>query len=384
MSLNVEIGCNQNVNQAPPSKYEKCASCSGIPCGRVHLAGDCSSFCKCFQEQHTGIDSCPDGLQFNAKRGTCDFPERAGCSTLEVSPPPPTDEFHLCESCSGIDYGFVAFEKDCSKMCECLYGEVTKVKECENGLLFNKDNNNCDYPANTDCQERSTNSAPETPTPTPPVNTPSTPTTVTPVGGECIECSSIGHGVVANGDDCRKFCICLNHNGVHVETCSEGLYFNKTTELCEFDTDFRCNSLPTIPTGETDSTASPPTRKPKSTPTSTTPDVTTTTTPDITTPTTKKTFKIPTRKPTTTPNSRPEGPNTKPWKLDGINGNCKLCNESVVGTLVPIEGDCTKYCVCQYYDHQGKNKVVLCPDELYFNPTKQVCDWSFDSGCVQA
>lgn len=404
MTLNVEIGCNQNGNPAPLSKYEKCGSCSGVTCGRVPLKGDCSKFCKCFQGQHTEINSCPNGLQFNAKRETCDFPENAGCSSLEVSPPPPTDDFPYCESCSGINYGFVAFEKDCSKMCECLYGEVIKVKECENGLLFNKANNNCDYPANTDCQERSTDSgstdfgstpfgytdSTDSTSKTPSGSTASTPTTVTPVGNECIECSSIGYGVVGNRYDCRKFCICLNHYGVQVETCSEGLYFNRTTELCEFDTEFKCSSLPTIPVGETDATSipestpdatsSPSTYRPESTP-----DVTSRpeTTPKPTTPTistTPKPLKFPTRKPTTT--SKPI--TIKPGTPDGTDGNCELCNKSAVGTLVAIEGDCTKYCVCQFYHHQGKNEVVTCPGDLYFNPKIQICDWPMDSGCVQA
>lgn len=69
---------------------------------------------------------------------------------------------------------------------------------------------------------------------------------------------------------------------------------------------------------------------------------------------------------------------------DGPDENCKLCDRASIGTLVPVVGDCTKFCYCQYFSNQGKNHIENCPGGLHFNPKLQVCDWPLNAGCVYA
>ncbi|KAL5278956.1 hypothetical protein ACFFRR_003529 [Megaselia abdita] len=60
-------------------------------------------------------------------------------------------------------------------------------------------------------------------------------------------------------------------------------------------------------------------------------------------------------------------------------GECEHCSK--IQELVFVRGDCTKFCVCEYLDKQGLNKVKDCPSGLYFDYALQKCEWPLDSDC---
>ncbi|KAL5291051.1 hypothetical protein ACFFRR_010456 [Megaselia abdita] len=311
MNLNVEIGCDNTSCESDP-EFESCQSCNNVPYGRVGYEEDCSKFCECVQGTHSRVGSCPEGLYFNANLSVCDFVENVNCSTIT------TDDPDNRESCENIIFGFVPYEKDCSKFCECLNGEINKVKQCNRGLLFNDYISNCDYPSNTTCRygetttpeqittpKPSTTVKPSTTTTKPPKTTTSAPVTyttlpiVTPEQGECIKCNTVDYGVVADEFSCRKFCICLKNEGVEVRNCSQGHYFDPDTEVCEEDVNSVCS-----------------------------------------------------------------GGTTSPLPIT-FDPHCD-CGTST--GLIPYNGSCTKYCDC---DDQ---EVVECPGNLYFDPKTTFCD----------
>lgn len=227
MNLNVEIGCNNSSCEGSKidPEFEPCQSCGNVPYGRVAYNEDCSKFCECVQGKPSKIGSCPSGLNFNSKLHVCDFIKSANCSTVT------TDNPENCESCEDIDYGFVPFDNDCSKFCECYNGKASKVKQCSKGLLFNGFISNCDYSSNTTCKYgETTTSAPKTPI-----------AIATPEPGECTKCDSVETtGAVPDEFSCQKYCICKANKGVEVRTCETGLYFDPDTKACEEDNDSIC------------------------------------------------------------------------------------------------------------------------------------------------
>lgn len=247
MNLNVQIGCDQCSNEpvTPDPQFASCQLCSSVPYGRVAFGDDCSKFCECVQGKHTKVESCPDGLNYNANRSVCDFIENTNCSSVT------TDNPDNCLSCENIVFGFVPFEKDCSKFCECFQGEINKVKQCNEGLLFNDVISNCDYPSNTTCHYGETTPEPITTTikttlaPTtyipsttmkPTTLIPSTTQLPTPTFDSHCGCGASTGYVPYNGS-CTKYCDCEDKE---VEECPADLYFDPKTTLCTIPAEVDC------------------------------------------------------------------------------------------------------------------------------------------------
>lgn len=54
-------------------------------------------------------------------------------------------------SCAGNNVRYIPDLTDCSKYIECWNGQEFR-RQCINGLLWNNENNYCDYPENVNCQ----------------------------------------------------------------------------------------------------------------------------------------------------------------------------------------------------------------------------------------
>ncbi|KAL5292675.1 hypothetical protein ACFFRR_011449 [Megaselia abdita] len=157
----------------------------------------------------------------------------------------------------------------------------------------------------------------------------------------CLEIS--GNVAVAFVGDCRRYWRCYDKQPGKVNMCAKGTYFNPKKSFCTTDNSF-CHMyeeriehpikkpLLVVPTPKTVTFAPPPS------------------------------FEV---------------------TVPGTYGICSSCNGQPKGWLVPVIGDCGKYCVCDTYD--SKNALIMknCPSNLYFNPTKRVCDWPLASGCSQ-
>lgn len=185
--------------------------------------------------------------------------------------------------------------------------------------------------------------------------------------------------------DCEKFIICGCYQVVATASCLYGTYFDGNLGYCTNVAPPGCggSTLPPTtapPCTKPTTTVKTTTAKPTTTPKTTTPKTTTTAKP-VTTPKTTTPAKPATTPKTTTPKATTPLPTTGP---PSDAGPCSSCNKEYLGKLVPVVGDCTKYCVCQFYDHQELNKIMPCPPGLHFNPNLQVCDWPLAAGCEYA
>lgn len=112
----------------------------------------------------------------------------------------------------------------------------------------------------------------------------------------------------------------------------------------------------------------------------TSPDPTTTEeiTPEPTTTTEEETSTTPEPTTTTEETSSPEI--VTPTAGQEVADGCTSCDNEKYGTLVHHR-DCTKFCICQWYDDQGRNVVKDCPSGLYFDKGSQRCEWPILSDC---
>ncbi|CAH2244959.1 jg20393 [Pararge aegeria aegeria] len=61
------------------------------------------------------------------------------------------------------------------------------------------------------------------------------------------------------------------------------------------------------------------------------------------------------------------------------NAGCVGCPaDFTIHRLLPDPTDCNRFLYCVFGDTQPR----YCPPGLHFNPNKQVCDWSWNAGCV--
>ncbi|XP_018374706.1 PREDICTED: peritrophin-1-like [Trachymyrmex cornetzi] len=57
---------------------------------------------------------------------------------------------------------------------------------------------------------------------------------------------------------------------------------------------------------------------------------------------------------------------------------CPIPREGDDIIFIPHPTNCNHYFVCDY----GRPIVMKCPEDLHFNPEKQVCDFPFKAGCT--
>lgn len=95
--------------------------------------------------------SCPLGLAYDEMTGTCSWPDMVeGCRSEEMlrfnCPEPNENEI--------LDYGDPRYPtSDCRKFVVCIQSEIhgartPRLLGCEEGLVFNPDRRECDYPEN--------------------------------------------------------------------------------------------------------------------------------------------------------------------------------------------------------------------------------------------
>ncbi|CAH1258875.1 MRC1 [Branchiostoma lanceolatum] len=110
-------------------------TCRGRPDGTYPDPEDCTKFYMCSNGIASSF-SCPKGLHFDIKTSRCEWPEDATCG----------DGF----SCEGKPDGNYADTVDCSKYYTCS-NEILSHRSCPDGLYYNEETDQCDYPENVDC-----------------------------------------------------------------------------------------------------------------------------------------------------------------------------------------------------------------------------------------
>ncbi|KAF7494376.1 hypothetical protein SSS_05849 [Sarcoptes scabiei] len=111
---------------------------------------DCRKFYAC-DDGRAFLMSCPLGLAYDEMTGTCSWPDMVeGCRSEEmlrfICPEP--NEYEI------LDYGDPRYPtSDCRKFVVCIQSEIhgqrtPRLLGCEEGLVFNPNTRECDYPEN--------------------------------------------------------------------------------------------------------------------------------------------------------------------------------------------------------------------------------------------
>ncbi|XP_067009509.2 myosin-3 [Anabrus simplex] len=161
-----------------------------LPCpflsGMFPVPGKCNKFIRC-ENGVASTYSCAEGLHFNARTQTCDWPPSAQCDL----------------SCPEWD-GYFAVQGACNAYVMCNEGRPT-LKKCPPGRHFNLEAKHCDYPEYANCEF------------------------------VCPE----SDGLFAYRGHCDSYIHCENGKP-HIDTCPPGLLFNIETAVCDLADNVRC------------------------------------------------------------------------------------------------------------------------------------------------
>ncbi|XP_027197517.2 uncharacterized protein LOC113791869 [Dermatophagoides pteronyssinus] len=138
-----------NYDQNPSQPRQKSIHCPH-PNGYYPDRDDCRKFYAC-DDGRAFLMSCPLGLAYDEMTGTCSWPDMVeGCRSEEMlrfnCPEPNENEI--------LDYGDPRYPtSDCRKFVVCIQSEIhgartPRLLGCEEGLVFNPDSRECDYPEN--------------------------------------------------------------------------------------------------------------------------------------------------------------------------------------------------------------------------------------------
>lgn len=108
--------------------------CSGVA-DDVFLPdiGNCSNYIVC-RNQTVYAQKCDAGYLFDSTNQSCDYPNLVKCA--------PT--------CTKDALSSFCYDRTCTKYVLC-YAGAPVVRECCDGLQYNKDTDRCDYPQYVDC-----------------------------------------------------------------------------------------------------------------------------------------------------------------------------------------------------------------------------------------
>lgn len=223
---------------------------------RFPFQGDCTKYWECYQGQRYPM-SCPDGFEYNAETGVCDFPNLANCdsdvtvtyptfphttSTPGTGPTTPTTTVWtpdpICPYPSD-ELTFVVHPTNCSLYYECYQG-LKYLMSCPGNLVFNIDAKYCDYPTNVDCSRTLPTTEPTTPVTRDPDAT-TTSTTQGPTTTAVSVCVNVPDGTfLSDPYDCNKFYECLYGKAI-VGTCPLDLLWNEAKLTCDYPENVTCN-----------------------------------------------------------------------------------------------------------------------------------------------
>ncbi|XP_056641613.1 peritrophin-1-like [Diorhabda sublineata] len=177
---------------------------------------NCSRYIECYKGE-ASLMSCPDGLWWNQKYLTCDYPKDVDCKTDPTATTPSTHSTSEGTTSSGwtpdhqcpyptdqITYDYDPF--DCQKYYECDHGNRYSMT-CPDGYLWNHINNYCDFPENVDCSR--------------------TITTPKPI------CDDQDGTFYANTTDCTKYIECVNGEAKDL-TCPDDTWWDEIRLTCDY------------------------------------------------------------------------------------------------------------------------------------------------------
>merc|ERR1712055_677264 len=189
---------------------------------------DCSMFYQCANGHRYEDQSCPEGLLYNAATERCDWPDNVECvenvdqTKWQCYKDCVGDKWWNMVQASKCSYkcsdwskkvkkekpskecedGIHAHEKYCNKFYQCANGHRYEDQECPEGLVFNAEQEYCDYPENVQCKEPAK------------------------------KCER--GDVYPHDSDCKKYYQCIGFGIKISRSCTKGQIFNKKTGECDW------------------------------------------------------------------------------------------------------------------------------------------------------
>ncbi|CAD7080519.1 unnamed protein product [Hermetia illucens] len=165
----------------------------------------CDKFLVCFNGR-LAVKSCPDGLHWDNNSKTCNWPEEAQCPLVEEDA---IDEEVKCDPYANpLKTTFIRHPTDCSKFYMCQFGRKHET-QCPDGLHFNIESSECDYPELAKCEViPGTTARPSI-------------------------CPAEGYETKGFPDVCSKFVQCVE-GLVYVRSCPKGLFWSESEKRCEY------------------------------------------------------------------------------------------------------------------------------------------------------
>lgn len=118
------------------------------PCVSYTPSKNCNAYFICINNKRVK-QLCPPGLQFDAQRRICDYPENVKCLNKKKYAKLAQLKIDNGEKC--VEGSYVRDPSDCTKYFHCVY-EVYYGQECPNDLHFNAALGHCDWPQNAQCK----------------------------------------------------------------------------------------------------------------------------------------------------------------------------------------------------------------------------------------
>ncbi|XP_049964359.1 probable chitinase 10 [Schistocerca serialis cubense] len=249
--------------------------------GPIPNPQDCGSFLQCEPSGRIVTRQCPAGLEFNAWRRVCDYPERARCSTggWRPRPPPPAqDEQTTAEDdspaveepvtppadapeCPTVENPEEAVQlpnpKDCGSFYKCDAAGVAWLNACPAGLEYNARLRVCDYPENAGCSRPGPVEEPAE-EPAEDAAEPAEEENAEEEAGEADQaespaadapkCPAIANPKEAiqlvNPSDCGSFYKCDENGVAWLIPCPAGLHYNAKLRVCDYAANAGCSCSP--------------------------------------------------------------------------------------------------------------------------------------------
>ncbi|GBO41021.1 hypothetical protein AVEN_265598-1, partial [Araneus ventricosus] len=110
----------------------------------------CNQYYHCTEGVAT-LKECPEGLYFNSKSGTCDWPKDVNCRASQSHLERRCRRFTEVFRCPA-NRSYVAATPHCDMFFDCRTGKAC-AKRCPDGLYFNPETSMCDLPINVKCRK---------------------------------------------------------------------------------------------------------------------------------------------------------------------------------------------------------------------------------------
>jgi len=108
-------------------------------------------------------------------------------------------------SASACEDGIHAHETRCDAFYQCANGHRYEDQSCPEGLLYNANTEQCDWPENVTCPD--------------------------------VECAD---GIYPHEDNCNQFYQCANGHRYEDQDCPEGLLYNEANKQCDWPDNVKC------------------------------------------------------------------------------------------------------------------------------------------------